>query len=101
LKNVRPSAEVGPGYVLWLMVGLPGIVIAICWASVGFPMPSMPPMPGWPALAAALWLGMGGLTGWLASQRGRSAPAWFALGLALGPFALLAVGLAPVRGSGR
>jgi peptidoglycan/LPS O-acetylase OafA/YrhL len=83
--------------LLAILATVGGIVLYgsdLWWGSVRAPDPRY-------FALGTLWLGMGGLTGWLASQRGRSAPAWFALGLALGPFALLAVGLAPVRGSGR
>ena len=34
--------------------------------------------------------------GWLASERGRSYVKWFLIGLVIGPFAIITVGLAPV-----
>lgn len=74
------------------------------WASTDFALPALPELPDWPPLAwglLAAWIAIGLLTAWLASQRGRSPLAWLAMGLLLGPFALLAVGLAPVRESGR
>jgi len=45
---------------------------------------------------AIIWaVAFGGLTGWLAAQKGRDPLAWGLLGAFLGFFALLAVGLAP------
>ena len=40
-------------------------------------------------------------TAWLATERGRAGRIWFVLGFFFGPIALLSVGLAPERGSGR
>lgn len=53
----------------------------------------------WYILLAIAWMiGFGGLTGWLAAQKGRNAMAWALLGALMGVFAMLAVGLAPAVG---
>lgn len=74
----------GTALVVWLLAGMPAI-----------DLPDLPPLA--PTLGAAFWLALAGLAGWVAAQRGRSVAAWVALSLLLGPFALLAVGMAPAK----
>lgn len=64
-------------------------------------LPDLSALPPWAWAAVAGWLALAGLTAWLAKERGRSGRLWFVAGAIFGPFALLAVGLAPVRASGR
>lgn len=97
MRGSRSDSEVSSAYVLWLIFGLPATLAAAAWWAAGFPFPAAAlerfPAAGWYAVAA--WLGTDGLTGWLARQKRRAVGGWLALGLLLGPVALLAVGLAP------
>lgn len=52
-------------------------------------------------IAVLYWFTQATLTGWLATERGRSDGEWVLLGLLFGPIALIAVGLAPPKPGGR
>lgn len=80
--------------------GVVAFSVLFCWVLAGMPsipLPSLPDVPAWGWIVSGAWMGVSALSGWLASQRGRSVAAWLALGLLLGPFALVAVGMAPAR----
>ena len=42
------------------------------------------------------WILQGMLTGWVAEQRRRGPMQWFFVAMAMGPLALIAVGLTPI-----
>lgn len=63
--------------------------------------PSLPPTALIVAFVLIVWTTSGGISAWLAREKGRSAETWFGLGMLLGPIAVTALGFAPVAPRGR